>query len=249
MKVLELFAGSRSIGKAAEALGLEVLSCDITAYDGIHVVGDVLALPMKRWVEFQPDIIWASPPCTGFSVAAIGHHWGEGRTPKTSTACLGMALAIKTIEIIRACKPKVWYVENPRGMLRTLPLMKPLGTPHTVTYCQYGDTRQKPTDIWTNCTLWTPKPKCSPGATCHDAAPRGSRTGTQGLKGAHDRSKIPQALCTEVLTAAIAQIQAGAPTLFRSTPPPIPKSQGPFGPLACQLAEKEERQRTPELFA
>jgi hypothetical protein len=37
-------------------------------------------------VPFQPDIIWASPPCTGFSVAAIGHHWSGGKgayIPKT----------------------------------------------------------------------------------------------------------------------------------------------------------------------
>jgi len=67
----------------------------------------------------------------------------------------------------------------------------------TVTYCQYGDTRQKPTDIWTNFD-WKPKPMCKPKATCHISAPRGSRTGTQGLKNAKERSVIPPNLFREI---------------------------------------------------
>jgi hypothetical protein len=70
---------------------------------------------------------------------------------------------------------------------------------HTVTYCQYGDTRMKPTDIWTNNPHWTPREMCKNGDTCHVAAPRGSKTGTQGLKGAEIRSIIPHELCMEVM--------------------------------------------------
>ena len=70
---------------------------------------------------------------------------------------------------------------------------------YTVTYCKYGDTRMKPTDIWTN----HPKPKflpmCKNGDPCHVSAPRGSRTGTQGLKGAKERSVIPQKLCEHIV--------------------------------------------------
>ena len=69
---------------------------------------------------------------------------------------------------------------------------------HTITYCRYGDNRMKPTDIWTNLP-WTPRPMCKNGMPCHEAAPRGSKTGTQGLKGAYERSKIPYELCKEIL--------------------------------------------------
>jgi hypothetical protein len=213
IRVLELFAGSRSIGKAAEALGMEVLSSDITAYPGIDVVGDVLAIPMKTWTAFKPNIIWASPPCTAFSVAALGHHWGGGRgafVPKTSDAAIGQALALRTLEIIRACNPDVWYIENPRGALRKMSFMQGLPIRHTVTYCQYGDTRMKPTDIWTNNADWRPRPMCKNGAPCHEAAPRGARTGTQGLSGAHERAIIPHDLCTEVMSAAIDRLKATA---------------------------------------
>ncbi len=69
----------------------------------------------------------------------------------------------------------------------------------TVSYCQYGDDRMKPTDIWTNADWWTPRPICKNGDKCHEAAPRGSRTGTQGLKGHMARGVIPPALFEEIL--------------------------------------------------
>ena len=71
----------------------------------------------------------------------------------------------------------------------------------TITYCQYGDKRMKPTDIWTNAVLdvWNPRPMCKNGMPCHESAPRGSRTGTQGLKNNHERSKVPNELCLEII--------------------------------------------------
>ena len=33
----------------------------------------------------------------------------------------------------------------------------------------------------------------------NESAPRGSKTGTQGLKGAYERSKVPYQLCKELL--------------------------------------------------
>jgi len=63
MKVLELFAGSRSIGKVADELGYEVFSVDINNFEGIDLVKDILDLK-KEDIPFIPDLIWASPPCT-----------------------------------------------------------------------------------------------------------------------------------------------------------------------------------------
>jgi hypothetical protein len=69
----------------------------------------------------------------------------------------------------------------------------------TISYCQYGDNRMKPTDIWTNNIFWNPRHICKNGEACHDEAPRGSKTGTQGLSNAYERSKIPRLLCYEIL--------------------------------------------------
>jgi len=204
MKILELFAGSRSIGKEAEKLNFNVFSSDINNFDKIDYVVNILQFDYKK-VPFKPDVIWASPPCTGFSVAALGHHWTGGKNayiPKTDTAKLGIELAKKTIEIINYYNPKYFFIENPRGLLRKMDFMNNF-VRHTVTYCQYGDDRMKPTDIWTNSNIWTPRKPCKNGDSCHISAPRGSRTGTQGLKGAYERSKIPELLCKEILKSCI----------------------------------------------
>jgi len=98
-------------------------------------------------------VIWGSPPCTFFSVASIGYHWNVDNTPKTENAILGITIVKKTIEIIEYFKKKnqnlIFYLENPRGKLRKLPVMDGLDRT-VVMYCQYGDTRMKPTDIWSN---------------------------------------------------------------------------------------------------
>jgi hypothetical protein len=204
MKILELFAGSRSISNMAEELGFEVFSTDIEPFDKIDYVVDILEFDYSK-ISFQPDVIWASPPCTAFSVASLGHHWTGGKgayIPKTEGAKLGIKLAQKTLEVINHYNPKYYFIENPRGLLRKMPFMQKLKR-HTVTYCQYGDERMKPTDIWTNSDIWVPRPMCKNGDPCHIAAPRGSRTGTQGRKGAYERSKIPSELCSEILKSCL----------------------------------------------
>ena len=205
MNVLELFAGSRSVGRVAESLGHTVFSSDIEQFGGIDYVADILEFDVNK-VPFIPDVIWASPPCTGFSVASIGTHWGGGfrvYEPKTDTARLGIKLVEKTLFLIAYYLEKnpnlIYYIENPRGVLRKLNLLTKVPHHHTVTYCQYGDDRMKPTDIWTNNPSWTPRKMCKNGDTCHVAAPRGSKTGTQGRSGAFERSKLPPTLCREVL--------------------------------------------------
>ena len=70
---------------------------------------------------------------------------------------------------------------------------------YTVTYCKYGDSRMKPTDIFTNHENPQFLPPCHNGDTCHISAPRGAKTGTQGLKGSKERSKIPQKLCEHIV--------------------------------------------------
>ena len=207
MKVLELFAGSRCIGKGAEQLGMEVFSSDINNFEGINYVTDIRDFDVSK-VPFKPDVIWASPPCTYFSVASIGKHWNKDNTPKSDNAMLGVEFVQKTIDIIKELQPTYWFIENPRGKLRKLDVINGLNDMpyayvyrYTVTYCQYGDSRMKPTDIWTNNPYWEPRPMCKNGDKCHVSAPRGSQTGTQGLKGNYERSKLPDELCQEILEA------------------------------------------------
>jgi hypothetical protein len=203
LKVLDLFAGSRSFSKQAQLMGMETFTSDINAFEGIDYVTNILEFDVNR-LPWKPDVIWASPPCTCFSVASIGRNWQlPDRTPKTPGALLAITIVQKTADIIRQLNPTHFFIENPRGMLRTLPTLGHIPYLQTVTYCQYGDTRMKPTDIWTNSHTWHPRPACKNGDTCHTAAPRGSITGTQGLKNAYERSKVPEALCIEILESCL----------------------------------------------
>ena len=99
MKILELFAGSRSFSKVAEELGHETFSTDIKDFDNIDYVTNILEFDLKK-IPFKPDVIWASPPCTYFSVASIGKHWNKDHTPKTLEAIVGCQIVRKTLEII-----------------------------------------------------------------------------------------------------------------------------------------------------
>jgi hypothetical protein len=202
MNVLELFAGSRSIGKIGDKLGMNVFSIDWEKYEDIDLCIDVAKLK-KEDVPFVPDFVWASPDCTTYSIAAISTH-RNNTEPKSEYAKKCDTTNQHFISLIKEWleinPDMVFFIENPRGMLRKMPWMQEFKR-HTIWYCQYGDERAKPTDIWTNSDKWVPKPVCHNGnKECHHApAPRGSKTGTQGRKGSYERSKIPEQLCYEVL--------------------------------------------------
>ncbi len=217
IKVLELFAGSRSIGRAFEKLNCFVYSVDIEQFKNINLCIDIMDFKPEK-LHFTPCIIWASPPCTYFSVASIGKHWNKNNTPKTKEAIKGYNIAVKTKQIIdyflKINPNLIYYIENPRGKLRKLNIYN--YDRCTVWYCKYGDIRAKPTDIFSNNIYnplfnidgWKPKKECFNGnKKCHhEKAPRGSKTGTQGLKNNYIRSKIPAKLCEEIATETIKKI-------------------------------------------
>ena len=206
MKVLELFAGTRSIGKAFEARGHEVFSVEWDKhFANINLYTDIGELTAKEILEQfgYPDVIWASPDCTTFSVAAISKHRRKNKEtgsldPISDYARFCDRVDQHVLDLIRELNPKFYFIENPRGGMRKMEWMQ--GIPrYTVTYCKYGDTRMKPTDIWTNHPNPQFKPPCKNGDPCHMRAPRGARTGTQGLKSAEVKSIIPPALCEHIV--------------------------------------------------
>jgi len=194
MKVLELFSGTESFSKVARKRGHEVFTIELNPIFKPSLCKNIMNVKLED-IPFKPDIIWASPPCTFFSVASIGKYWNKDNTPKTENAKFGIELVKKTIDLIKEINPKFIIIENPRGKLRKLNLIPYERT--TVCYCKYGDSRMKPTDLWNNFGFIGKM--CKNGNPCHVSAPRGSKTGTQGLKGDIERSVIPENLCKEIL--------------------------------------------------
>lgn len=205
MKVLELFAGTRSIGKAFEARGHEVYSIEWDKqFENIDLYADISKVTPEFILSTfgEPDVIWASPDCTTYSVAAISTHRHKesngNLSPKTDYAKFCDMVNAHVVDLIKQLNPKYYFIENPVGGLRKMDFMQELPR-YTVTYCQYGERRQKPTDIWTNHPNPEFKEPCKRGASCHDAAPRGSKTGTQALKNAVEKAKIPVMLCEHIV--------------------------------------------------
>ena len=192
MKVLELFAGTRSIGKEFEAKGHEVYSIEWDKeHPNIDWYVDIGTITTQDIIERfgVPNVVWVSPDCTSYSIAAISHHRikeDDGNlAPKSDYAKFCDKVNTHVIDMINELleiNPKlIYFIENPRGGMRKMNFMKNFPR-YTVTYCQYGDTRMKPTDIWTNHPNPKFKPMCKNGDPCHESAPRGSETGTQGRK-------------------------------------------------------------------
>ena len=205
MKVLELFSGTGVLSAAFRERGHETLTVDWEESHKPDLKADIGTLSADDVVRLfgRPDVIWASPDCTTYSVMCISRH-RDGVKPKSGYAAQCDRVNAHVCDLIRELKPKAWFVENPVGMLRKMPFILELmddsgGKRHTVTYCQYGERRQKPTDIFTNHPDPQFRPPCRRGDKCHDAAPRGSKTGTQGLRGKLERAKLPDELCRHVV--------------------------------------------------
>lgn len=114
-----------------------------------------------------------------------------------------MKLVRHTVNLIQELNPDYWFIENPRGMLRNI-LGKPAESEYgggTVTYCQYGDDRMKPTDLWGNHPEGFEYKSCSNGGDCHVSASRGSQTGTQGKSSSEKRAMVPEGLSKAILEA------------------------------------------------
>ena len=206
MKILELFAGTRSIGKAFERAGHEVYSIEWDKnFENIDWYEDIGKITAQDIIERfgKPDVIWASPDCSSFSIAAISHH--RRKNPETGNldpvsdyAKFCDKVDQNVLKLIKDLSPTYYWIENPVGGLRKMTWMQDIPYRYTTTYCQWGEKRMKPTDLFTN----YPNayfPRCKNGDPCHESAPRGSKTGTQGLKGSKERSRIPDALCDYIV--------------------------------------------------
>lgn len=209
--MLELFSGTGSVSSAFARAGWDTYTVDWDPSVRADLCADVSELGGGDVTDLcgrVPDVVWASPDCTTYSLAGISHHRRKDSTgrllPVSDYAKKCDEVGLRLVGLLDDLKPRFWFIENPLGGLRKMEWMQGLPR-YTVTYCQYGETRMKPTDIWTNHPDPHFRPPCRYGDPCHQHAPRGSHLGTEALKGAA-KARIPDQLadhvariCTEAL--------------------------------------------------
>jgi hypothetical protein len=147
--VLDLFAGLGGFSSAFEDSECwHVTTVDIDERFDPDIRADMFELRPSDFSGRAFDIVLASLPCTYFSTVRSvtkggDDAWSDG-DPATPESRDALALVHHTVGLIRGLAPDYWFVENPRGMLRTYWTIPEA----TVWYCQYGHETAKPTDLW-----------------------------------------------------------------------------------------------------
>jgi hypothetical protein len=140
----------------------------------------------------------------------IGHNWTTDHHPKTPAALTAYHHVQDALDVVSWLQPTYFILENPRAKLRRIVERDwPWLERRTVTYCQYGEQRMKPTDLWSD--RWPPitlHPTCKNGDPCHLRAPRGSTTGTQGGVPGDISAIIPYPLAQQIMTAILEDARA-----------------------------------------
>jgi len=205
LRILDLWSGSGSATEIWKRCGHEVITVDIDPKNNPTICKDIIDVTYEELQEYGYfDFIWASPDCRIFSIANLhSRHfvYEDGILKVNTDEATEMIMRVRhTLDLIYNLSPTWWILENPRGMLRKMPFMNKY-IRKTITYCQYGDFRMKPTDLWGDFPLhWNPRPMCKNGDPCHESSPRGEHTTTKNVK-VKDRQKVPIELTHDIMFA------------------------------------------------
>lgn len=204
MKVLELFSGFEGLSNAFRDRGHECFTIDWDERFPSSMHCDISKLQVEDLPEEwrHPDVIFAGTQCITYSVAAISRHRRKNKEtgalePISDQAKHDDAMNRHVRDLIAQMKPKIFIFENPMGAFRKMDFVSDLIL-NTTTYCQYGFSYRKQTDFPSNIDLHL-KPPCKNGASCHEKAPRGARTGLQAIKDPALKAVYPPKLCEHIV--------------------------------------------------
>ena len=207
MRLLELCAGTGSIGKPFRDLGWEVISLDLMPNFSPTIQADLMTWDFRVFPPGHFDVCWCSPPCTQYSAA---------KTIGVRNLDEADALVARMLEIFDYFQPSIWAFENPfTGLLKKREVVA--GLPYKVlTYCMYGFAYKKATAIWTNLESWQPRPICTRSAPCQffedGRHPKSAQRGPCKIMGKlrsddrcsqHQLYSMPPELCLEFANACV----------------------------------------------
>lgn len=201
--LLEIFSGSKQISNTASAeFNYKTFTIDFEKKYNPDLVFDVLKLPLKKIPSYNKiNIVWASVPCTWFTIMNIKDHWQKLTyshrnyyyIPKSPEAIKSIQILEKTLWIIKKINPQYWFIENPRGALRHMPQMNFAPFLYTVSYDDFGAGVYKPTDIFTNHpSLKFPRIKTAVGRNFEKSIAK--------MNNSFERSKVPAPLIHSILS-------------------------------------------------
>ena len=200
-RMLDLFSGLCGASSAMRGDNRwEVVTVDFLEKFDTTICENIINLTPESFEEKEFDLIWASPPCVCFSMSSVGHYWKKEAgvyLPRKKKTIEQLGLVYHTLWLINSLNPKWWFIENPKAMLR-----KFIGNPPGwVTYCQYGEDRMKPTDLWGTHPPSFRYKHCYYRAKCHPPTPRGATVGTRGMKNSESAAKVPYLLSLAIKKA------------------------------------------------
>jgi hypothetical protein len=217
-RLLELFSGTGSMGRAYAALGWDVTSLDLNPYVAADITCNLMHWDYSAYSPTHFDCVHASPPCTSYSCART-----RAKTPRDLEG--SDALVVRVLEIIAYFQPTCYTIENPwTGLMRKREVVQHLeGLLKCVSYCKYGSRFRKHTAVWSNLLLWSPKPACSAYMPCayrengrHPVSAQRAPGKDGGVRRAtasdhfdlDELYAIPAELCAELAEAATRQTAA-----------------------------------------
>jgi DNA (cytosine-5)-methyltransferase 1 len=131
LKMLDCFCGMGGVSDGYAMEGFDVTGIDIVDapkmldYKHKFVQADMMMLKGEVFRGF--DVVWGSPPCRDFSefVRCYGQTWKKN-PPNVEK---GLKLINHFLEFVDRALPRLWILENVKGLQKYLPLK-----PQVVTY-------------------------------------------------------------------------------------------------------------------
>ena len=144
MRLLELFSGTGSIGRAFVDKGWDVISVDLDPKANATITTNLMTWDYKIHEPGYFHCVWASPPCTHYSIARTA-----AKTPRDLEG--SDKLVRRVLEFIAYHNPSSYFLENPQsGLMKTRAVVEGLEFIDT-SYCKYLFAYRKNTRFWTNC--------------------------------------------------------------------------------------------------